>query len=364
MKTKIVKHLVTGLAVVAVTAGMTSGSTVNAAPKKLPKLATAKTLRIGYLTNVTHATALVGIQRGLIRSVVGAGGTSVQFIAFNAGPAEIEALKGGSIDAAFMGVSPAVAGFVSTHGSLLRIVSGTTTGGAQFITKPSITTVADLRGKTFATPQLGGTQDVALRSYLARKGYTTNVTGVGGDVTVSPADNATTLASFKSGNIDGAWVPEPWASRLVLEGNGRVFLDEKSLWKSGNFVTTQLVVATQYLKSYPGTVRSLIGSEYATNKWIKANKQAAKDAVQAQLLTDTGKNLSDAVINRAWENITPTLDPLSASLLVSVNRAVDAGLLTNIGARGVQGIYDLRLLNQLMKSKGLKPYRTSGLGPK
>jgi NitT/TauT family transport system substrate-binding protein len=273
-------------------------------------------------------------------------------------------MKGGSLDAAFLGVSPAVSGYVSTHGSLLRIVSGTTTGGAQFITKSSITTVADLRGKTFASPQLGGTQDVALRSYLKRKGYATTTSGVGGDVIVSPMDNSTTLASFKTGNVDGAWVPEPWASRLVLEGNGHVFLDEKSLWHSGNFVTTQLVVATQYLKSYPGTVRALIGSEYATNTWIRANKQAAKDAIQAQLLADTGKNLSDAVINRAWENITPTLDPVAASLAVSVNHAVDAGLLTNIGARGVQGIYDLRLLNQLMKFKGEKTYGTAGLGLK
>jgi NitT/TauT family transport system substrate-binding protein len=364
MNTKSAKHWVAGLVAAALTVGLASGTAVSAAPQKPSKLATAKTLRIGYLTNVTHATALVGIQRGLIRSVVGSSGTSVQFTTFSAGPAEVEALKGGSIDAAFIGVSPAVSGFVSTNGSLLRIVSGATTGGAQFITKPSITTVGQLRGKTFATPQLGGTQDIALRSYLARKGYKTNVYGVGGDVTVSPADNATTLASFKSGNIDGAWVPEPWASRLVLEGNGRVFLDEKSLWKSGNFITTQLVVAKNYLNQYPGTIRALIGSEFATNKWIKANKQAAKDAVQAQLLTDTGKNLSDAVINRAWENITPTLDPLSASLLVSVNHAVDAGLLPNIGARGVQGIYDLRLLNQLMKSKGLKTYRTTGLGLK
>jgi len=363
MNTNISKRFAAVLALAVAGAGLASTS-ATAAPSKLPKLATAKVLRIGYLTNVTHATALVGIQRGLIKSVVGSSGTQVQFTAFNAGPAEVEALKGGSIDAAFMGVSPAVSGYVSTHGSLLRIVSGTTTGGAQFITKPSIKTVADLRGKTFASPQLGGTQDVALRSYLAHKGYKTNVTGVGGDVTIAPTDNATTLAAFKTGSIDGAWVPEPWASRLVLEGNGHVFVDEKSLWHSGNFVTTQLVVATSYLNSYPGTVRSLIGSEYATNKWIAANQQAAKDAVQAQLLTDTGKNLTDAVINRAWGNITPTLDPLAASLAVSVNHAVDAGLLTNIGARGVQGIYDLRLLNQLLKSKGQKTFSTAGLGLK
>ena len=364
LKTPNIKRTAVIIAAATLTAGIASSTTASAASKKLPKLPTAKTLRVGYLTNVTHATALVGIQRGLIASVVGAGGTKVEFTAFNAGPAEIEALKGGSLDAAFIGVSPAVAGFTSTHGSLLRIVSGTTTGGAQFITKPSITTVADLRGKTFATPQLGGTQDVALRSYLSRKGYQTTISGVGGDVTVTPTDNATTLAAFKSGSIDGAWVPEPWASRLVLEGNGHVFLDEKSLWKKGKFVTTQLVVATQYLKNYPGTVRALIGSEIATNKWIKANKQAAKDAVQAQLLAATGKKLSDDVINRAWENSTPTLDPLATSLAISVNRAVDAGLLTNIGARGVNGIYDLRLLNQLMKSKGQKTFGAAGLGLK
>ena len=364
MKTSRTKRVATIISAATLIVGLASGSAATAAPKKLPKLPTAKVLRIGYLTNVTHATALVGIQRGLIRSVVGAGGTRVEFTSFNAGPASIEALKGGSIDAAFIGVSPAVSGFTSTRGSLLRIVAGTTTGGAQFITKPSITSVSDLRGKTFASPQLGGTQDVALRSYLGRHGLKTTISGIGGDVTVTPMENATTLASFKSGDIDGAWVPEPWASRLVLEGNGRVFLDEKSLWNKGKFVTTHLVVATKYLKDYPGTVRSLIGSAYATNKWIKANKQAAKDAVQAQLLATTGKNLSDAVINRAWENITPTLDPLAASLAVSVDHAVDVGLLTNIGSRGVQGIYDLRLLNQLLKFKGQKSYGTAGLGLK
>lgn len=178
MKTSRTKRVSAVIAAATILAVIATGSTATAAPKRLPKLPTAKVLRVGYLTNVTHATALVGIQRGLIRSVVGAGGTRVEFSSFNAGPAAIEAMKGGSIDVAFLGVSPAVSGYVSTHGSLLRIVSGTTTGGAQFITKPSITTVSDLRGKTFASPQLGGTQDVALRSYLKRKGYTTTISGL------------------------------------------------------------------------------------------------------------------------------------------------------------------------------------------
>jgi NitT/TauT family transport system substrate-binding protein len=201
----------------------TAGTAANTTPAPtLPKLKTAKTIRVGFFGNVTHGSALIAQEKKFFEKYLK--GTTIEYVAFNADPAVIEAMKGGSIDVSFIGPNPAVAGYVSTRGSLLRIVGGSTTGGAQFITKQNITTVADLKGKTFATPQLGNTQDVALRSYLKSKGYTTSI--LGGDVNIAPTANASTLDLFKNGTIDGAWVPEPWASRLVLEANGRVFLDE------------------------------------------------------------------------------------------------------------------------------------------
>lgn len=340
------------------TAGAGSAATATPAPA-LPKLKNAKVVRIGFFANVTHGSALIAQEKKFFEKYLK--GTKIEYVAFNAGPAVVEAMKGGSIDVSFIGPNPAVAGYVSTRGSLLRIVAGSTTGGAQFITKQTITTVADLKGKTFATPQLGNTQDVALRSYLKSKGYTTSILG-SGDVNIAPTANASTLDLFKNGSIDGAWVPEPWASRLVLEANGRVFLDEKSLWPKGKFVTTNIIASQSFLKSYPGTVRSLLQAVQYTNKWAKANAAAAKDAVQNQLLKWSGKKLSDEVINRAWPSLTFTLDPVAAQLAESVDAAVDAGTLTNVGSRGIAGIYDLRLLNQILKFQKLKTYKAAGLG--
>lgn len=326
-----------------------------------PKLKTSKAIRIGYFANVTHAPALVAKDKGLIEKYVSKQGTKVDWVAFNAGPSAIEALKGNAIDLAFLGPSPAISGFASTRGSLLRIIAGSTANGAQLIVRSGISTTEDLRGKKIATPQLGNTQDVALRAWLASKGFKTSIIGQG-DVTIIPTENAQTFALFQRGDIDGAWVPEPWASRLVLEGNGVVFLDEKNLWPNKLFLTTHLVAATGFLNKYPDTVTSVLLGHIEAVDFVNKNAPAAKDAVQNQIALATGKRLSDAVIDRAWINLRFLLDPLAASLRKNADDAVDAGLLTNLGARGISGIYDLRLLNKIQKGLKKKPYSAQNLG--
>lgn len=326
-----------------------------AAPKTSP------VVRIGYFANVTHAPALVAKERGLMEKALAKQGTKVEWVGFNAGPSAIEALKGKAIDLTYIGPSPAISGFASTKGTLLKIIAGATANGAQFIVKPGITSVEDLRGKKIASPQLGNTQDVALRAWLKSKGFATSITGVG-DVTVIPTENAQSLTLFQRGDIDGAWVPEPWASRLVLEGGGKVFLDEKQLWPKGLFLTTHLIASSTFLKSYPLTVRTVLQAHAQAIGYITANPAGAKDAVQKQIEAATGKRLSDAVIDRAWSNLKFRLDPLASTLARNAEDAVDAGLLTNLGARGLSGIYDLRLLNQLQREAKKTPFSSAGLG--
>ena len=343
----------------------------NAAPKPvatptpsvsagLPKLPTAPLVRIGFFANVTHAPALIGQQLRFFEQYLNKEGTNVEYVLFNAGPAEIEALKGGAIDVGYIGPNPSVAGYTSTNGDLLNVVSGVASGGASLIVKSGINTVADLKGKKIASPQLGGTQDVALRSWLKDQGYTTTTAG-GGDVTVIPTDNATSLTLFKKGDIDGAWVPEPWASRLVLEGGGKVFLDEKTLWPGGQFVTTNIIAGKNFLKQYPGTVRTVLQANNSSIKWIAKNVLPAKDAVQTQIAKWTGKPLPDSVINRAWGNLRFTWDPLPATLKKSADDAVNSGLLS-LKPGALNGIYDLRLLNSLLKVSKAKQLSAGGLG--
>lgn len=321
----------------------------------------APVIRIGYFANVTHAPALYAKEKKIFESALAGTSTKIEWITFNAGPSAIEAFKGKALDLTYIGPNPSIAGFASTKGTLIRIVAGSTANGAQFIVKPRINTVADLAGKKIASPQLGNTQDVALRSWLESKNYKTSIAG-SGDVTVIPTENAQTLTLFQKGDIDGAWVPEPWASRLVLEAGGKVFLDEKDLWPKKQFLTTQVVAATDFLNKYPKTVEAILKGHLQSISEIQKSPMAAQDAVQNQIVAATGKRLSDAVITRAWSNLVFTYDPLIPTLVKSAKEAAAVGLLTNLGSRGLVGIYDLRLLNKLLVASKQKRILTQGLG--
>jgi NitT/TauT family transport system substrate-binding protein len=321
----------------------------------------AKTIRIGYFANVTHAPALVGKDKLIFEKSLAKVGTKIEWITFNAGPSAIEAFKGGALDVTYIGPNPAISGYASTKGSLIRIIAGSTANGAQLIVKPSISSVADFAGKKIASPQLGNTQDVALRSWLASKNYKTSVAGAG-DVTVIPTENAQSLALFQRGDIDGAWVPEPWASRLVLEANGKVFLDEKDLWPKKQFLTTQIVAETKFLKKYPASIEALLKGHIEALGVINKDAAAAKESVQSQINLSTGKRLPDNVIDRSWTNLKFTFDPLPSTLVKSAEDAVDAGLLTNLGSKGLVGIYDLKILNKILVASKIKKISSQGLG--
>jgi NitT/TauT family transport system substrate-binding protein len=315
------------------------------------------TLRLGYFANVTHATALVELERGTLAERLG--NTRLETQVFNAGPAAVEAIFAGAIDAAYLGPNPAINAYVKSKGDAIRIVAGATSGGAQLVVKPSITDVSQLKGKTLATPQLGNTQDVALRDWLSRTGHYKIDAQKGGDVTIAPTENATTLQLFKDGQIDGAWVPEPWASRLVLEGGGKVLVDERDLWPEGNFVTTHLVVATTFLEKHRDVVTQLLQAHVEATDWILANPAEAKSMVNTALERLTTKKLSDAVIDRAFTELTVTYDPIASSLADSAAHAVAAGLLK---APDLKGIYDLRLLNEVLTDDGHPAVSDAGLG--
>ena len=312
------------------------------------------TLRLGYFPNITHATALVGVESGIFAKALGAGVT-FEVSSFNAGPAASEALLNGAIDATFIGPNPAINAYAKSGGAAVRIIAGATSGGAFLVVKPAIGSAADLRGKKLATPQLGNTQDVALRTWLAANGLATDPQG-GGDVSILPQENSQTLETFTSGQIDGAWVPEPWATRLVQEGGGKVLVDERTLWPDGQYVTTHLIVRTDYLDAHPDIIRALLAGV------IEANDLVNRDPAKAQELTNQGikkitnKSIADKVITAAWPNLTFTVDPIAASLKGSADHATTVHLLDPVD---LKGIYHLDPLNELLRQAG-KPL-VSGL---
>jgi NitT/TauT family transport system substrate-binding protein len=317
----------------------------------------ANQIRLGYFANLTHATPLVGLARGFYARELGP--TTVSTQVFQAGPAAVEAIFAGAVDAAYVGPNPAINAYTKSEGEAVRVVAGATSGGAALVVKPEIKDAAGLKGKRIATPQRGNTQDVALRAWLAGKGLKTDISG-GGDVKVTPTENPTTLQAFQKGDIDGAWVPEPWASRLVVEAGAKLLVDERSLWPQGRFVTTHLLVATRFLNEHPDRVAALLRAHVAANQWITSNKDEAKSLVNGELAKLSGKPLKGPVLDRAWANITVINDPVASSLATSAQHAQQAGLLK---PANLKGIYDLRPLNQVLQAAGQPPVTDAQLGP-
>jgi NitT/TauT family transport system substrate-binding protein len=304
-------------------------------------------LRLGYFPNITHATALVGIRSGLLAQALGPG-VVLRTSAFNAGPPAIEALLSGSIDASYVGPNPALTAYLRSHGRAVRVIAGATSGGASLVVRRSIHNAADLRGRTLATPQLGNTQDVALRWWLRSQGLRTNPNG-GGDVLILPQDNAQTLQGFRGGLIDGAWVPEPWASRLVFEGGAHVLVDEATLWPDGRFVSTLLVVRTDFLRDHPAVVQRLLAGHIRATDFVSSHPTEAQQLVNDATAAVTGLRLSPAVVAAAWSHLTFTTDPIAPSLGDDAMRAETLGLLGHID---LHGLFALAALNQQLASGG------------
>lgn len=307
-------------------------------------------LRLGYFPNLTHAPALVGMQEGLFQDALG-DETTVTGVTFNAGPAAIEALFAGSIDATFIGPNPTITGFSQSDGEALRVIAGAAANGASLVVRDGIDTVEDLAGTTLATPQLGNTQDVALRYFLQDNGFEADTEG-GGDVSVQPQENATALQAFSAGQIDGAWVPEPWATRLVQEAGGHVLVDEKTLWPDEQFIVTNLIVRTEYLEQYPDAVSALLRGLLDSLAEIEADPDTAKATVNTALEELTGNTIDPAILDGAWENVVFTYDPLSETLVTGAEHAVDVGLLDEVD---LDGLYEVDLLNALLEEDGLDP---------
>lgn len=310
-------------------------------------------VRAGYFPNVTHSQALVGRAQGRFEKALGSG-AHIEWKVFNAGPSVIEALFAGALDLAYIGPNPAIAGYVRSKGEALRVIAGATSGGAALVVRPAagIEKSDDFRGKKIATPQLGNTQDVALRAWLQAHNLKTREKG--GDVLVIPIANPDQLTLFLKGEIDAAWAPEPWASRLILEANARLFVDERDLWPNRQFITAHLIVRTAFLRAHPDVVKNWLRAHVELTEWINAKPAEARQIVNQQIQKDTGKALSPQVLDQSFSRLQATYDPIRTSLLTSAQQAFDAGFLGR-QRPDLSGLYDLSLLNEVLQEKKAKP---------
>jgi NitT/TauT family transport system substrate-binding protein len=298
------------------------------------------TLRLGFLANITHAPALVGVDKGIFATALGKNVTlSVKI--FSSGTEETTALLAGQLDAAYVGPNPAINAWQKSGGKAIKIISGAATGGAAVVVKKGITSASELKGKSLATPSLGNTQDVALRYWLKQHGLSTTPTG-GGDVSVKPTTpNSAAVLEFTSGQIAGGSEPSPYDVEMVQAGGTTLYTETG--------VTTNLVVAQSFLAAHASVVNGLLKGQIQANDYIAKNPAAAQTAANAELTKLLGKGIKSSVLPAAFKEITFTNSPDAASLAQDAKEAAALGLLKPVS---LNGIYDLGPLNKLLQAAG------------
>lgn len=310
-----------------------------------------KELKIGYFPNINHVQAVIGIGNGDFKKTLG-DNVEIKPFVFNAGPSAIEALFAKQVDVTYVGPNPAINGYAISEGKDVRAIAGASSGGAVFVIRADtgITSTADFANKKFASPQLGNTQDVALRNYLFEHGFKTVENN--GNVHILPAKNADILTLFLKKDIDGAWVPEPWGERLIKEANGKLFLDERDLWPDGKFVTGLIVVRTDYLQNNPDVIEKLLKAHIEETQRINNNKEEAIKNFNTELKKITGQTIPEDQLKESLTRLEFTYDPIQQSLYKSANDAFNVGFLGK-SQPDLSNIFDLNILNKVLKEKGL-----------
>lgn len=307
---------------------------------------------VAHLPNLTHAAALVAVGDGSLTKALAPHALDVK--AFSAGPALIEALLAGDVDIAYVGPSPALNGFVKSRGAALRVIAGASSGGALFVVRPDagIRTPADLAGKRIATPQRGGTQDIALRFLVRGAGLKTS--DEGGTVSVMPMQPADILTVFQRGQIDGAWAAEPWGTRLIQEAGATVWFDERTRWPEGRFATTHVIVATRFLEQHPDIVRAFLRAHVDATRFVTDHRAEAQTMANAEIKRITTAALPARVLDTAFGLVDFTWDPLVATVAVMADHAFQLGFLGD-APPDLRQLYALEPLNDVLREKGLPP---------
>jgi NitT/TauT family transport system substrate-binding protein len=306
-------------------------------------------VRLGYFPNLTHGTALVGLAEGSYEDALAEDGATLTAQDFNSGSDTIEALLGGGLDATYIGPSPTITAYTQSEGKGVRVLAGAASGGAALVVQPDIGSLEDLRGKIVATPSVGNTQDIAARYHFAQEGFKTDVDG-GGDVSIIGQDNSVTVQAFQQGDIAGAWVPEPYVT-ILEEAGGKVLVDEAELWPEGEFVTTQLIVRTEFLEEHPDLVEDLLNAHVESTTFINENPDEAKTIIGEELLELTQSELPADVMTSAFDKLTFTNDPLASTLVESAGHAEEVEVIDPVEV-DFADLYELDPLNEILAEAG------------
>jgi len=300
-------------------------------------------IRVAFFPSIGHIIPIVGLEEKIFEKGIGEE-KQIETKLFDSGPQVIESIFSGSIDVAYVGPGPIINGFLKSDGKDIKILSGAASGGASFIIQPNsgLESLENFDGKRIASPQISNSQDVSLRHYL--ESHDLKSIEKGGTVFVLNISNPDIYTLFAKGDIDGAWVPEPWATMLVQELDGIRLFNEEKLWPNEEFASVLLIVRTEYLENNPETIQKWVESHEKTVTWINSNPDKSKLLFSSFLIDYMGKSLPTKIIDESFSNISITSDPIKNSVIIFAERADSLGYLGRSGYN-LDGIFYNAVLN-------------------
>jgi NitT/TauT family transport system substrate-binding protein len=277
------------------------------------------TVRIGYFANLTHAQAVLGVASGDFAQAIAP--IKLETKVFNAGPSLIEALFAGEIDIGYVGPGPVISAYEKSGGKGIRVISGAASNGVVIVARSGsgIVTLSDLAGKRVGTPQLGNTQDISARHYLSAVLKQTDLSNV------VPVDNAEQSAMFSRGQLDAAWVPEPWGQRLIAEAGAKLIAEEKDLWPSKEFVLTEVVTTPEFLEKHRDVVERLLGVHRLWTQRLRDDPSKYTGQLGDTLFALTGKKLAPGILSAALAHVGFVTDPSVETLRAFAHWKTDLG---------------------------------------
>lgn len=291
--------------------------------KKTPEV------NIGYFNNITHPQALLMKAEGSLEERYGDTAT-VTWTAFNAGPAEVEALFSGAIDIGYIGPVPAITANVKSGGDI-QILSGASKGGAILVKREGadIHSVADLSGKIVAIPQIGNTQHLCLLNLLAENGLAPSTDG--GTVTVAAVANADVANTMTNEDIDAALVPEPWGATL-LANNAELLLDYDTIYYEGDYDVAVVVVRKDFREANPELVAQFLAEHEAATARMNDEQMECLRIINQELEAATGKSIDETILTEAFTRIGVSSELNKASISQFADISLEQGFIDELPA--------------------------------
>ena len=307
-------------------------------------------IHVAFFPSISHAVPIVGIENNIFQENL----TEQKIIEvkiFDSGPQVIESLFANSIDLAYVGPGPVINGFLKSNGNDLKILAGAANGGASFIIQKNsgLDSIENFHGKRIASPQISNTQDVSLRHYLSIHGL--EPVEKGGTVFVLNISNPDIYTLFAKGDVDGAWVPEPWATILVEELGGIRLFNESQFWPEKQFSSVLLIGRTNFVEQNPEIIKKWILSNQKTAEWINSNPDKTKIIYNEFMQDYMGKTFSKKIIDESFSNLEITSKPIKESVITFAERADSLGYLGRSGYN-LDGIFYNE--NTLQNSMGME----------